>query len=159
MSYAKIVNPATNRSVNTNGDVGKRVLRQYMNEISKAHQSVLDSSCNDFEFCCPTTYFDQPVTEPTKPLFKVGDRVTVTCNSKLISGTIINLNEALGNNVHDEECGDGDGEIFTIDNCECCIDDESSGSVWFLADMERKYFVQYNDNYIDLVFESSIRKP
>ena len=69
------------------------------------------------------------------------------------------LRAAVNKLVYDNECGRYiDGKIFTIDDCECCIDRPKSGSVWFLADMERKYFVEYENGYIDLVFESYLSK-
>ena len=74
-------------------------------------------------------------------------------------GVIIHIDNALNKIVHDEECGnDKYGAVFTIEDCECCVDRPELGSVWFLADMERKYFVRYNDNYIDLVNESLISR-
>ena len=129
--------------------------------------SLLSKDCKDYGKCCPTKYGREYVTEPTKPQLKVGEDVLVTCPPSdsrpgiQKQGVIINIPDieegAEEVRVHDAECGrDRYGEIFTINDCECCIDRPESGSVWFLADMERKYFVEYENGYIDLVFESYI---
>ena len=58
--------------------------------------------------------------------------------------------------------------LLIIKDCECCVDglldlnDETgkrgSGFMADLEDAERKYFVRYGDDYIDLVSESNIEK-
>lgn len=168
--YNKITNPKTGRKVKVDGKLGRQIIQSYINNLNGGQtNSYLDPDCSDFGECCPAEYYGNPVVEPTKPLYKVGDYVFTKCNNILNpdgtttphneEGTIINVSEALDEIVHDEECGaDRWGEVFTIADCECCIDRRESGSVWFLADNIRKYFIRYSDDYIDLVDEAYIEK-
>ena len=141
----------------------KNIKKNQKKNYKKIGGSLLSKDCKDYEQCCPLKYYGKDVEEPTPPLYGVGQNILVTCPSSSIEhetkkyGIIIPIQDALGKVVHDAECGrDKYGKIFTINDCECCIDRPESGSVWFLADMERKYFVKYENDYIDLVFESYI---
>ena len=146
---------------------GSKKKKKYKKKSKKNYKkiggSLLSKDCKDYEQCCPLKYYGKDVEEPTPPLYGIGQNILVTCPSSSSEdetkkyGIIIPIQDALGKAVHDAECGrDKYGEIFTINDCECCIDRPESGSVWFLADMQRKYFVKYENDYIDLVFESYI---
>ena len=154
--YRAKVGKKTKKTVNKRKKLSKKLSKKYCRKVGG---SSLREDCKDYD----------NIKEPTVPLFKVDDTVLVSCNDLKISGIIISIEEALGKIVHDEECGENEYEKknFTIDNYEdeyeCCIDglldsNGKRGSVWFMPDGERKYFVRYGDDYIDLVSESNIEK-
>ena len=169
--YDRILNPDTGRFVNTRGKLGKRIIKNYLNMLGGTTQIESESEePKNLKYWIPYAT-DEQKNKNTKPKFKVGDRVVVedigvisslynpTVEKKSIYyGTIIYIPDK-GTLVYDNDLEERAPPEVWNDNCECHIDDINSGSVWFEADNERKYFVHfdYPENHIDLYFENSLK--
>lgn len=104
-----------------------------------------------------------PEIVPTTPRFNVGDHVKSNLSElKGYSGVIIDIPEK-GTRIYDNSLKYQYSRRWNLADCECTIDNKNSGSVWFLEDDERKYFVRFYEGpfyegpfHIDLHFENEL---
>ena len=105
---------------------------------------------------------EQKLIKHTAPKFKVGDRVTTLEKGVQYDGTVIDIPEDNTVVVYDNDQEEKyyEGKWSLASNCECHVDDPHSGSVWFEANNDRKFFVAFDKpaGHIDLMFEQSLNK-
>lgn len=159
--YDKILNQIPGRFVKTDGHLGQKIIKNYLNMIGGSSQT---HEPDEYELNWkPFTTLEERETH-TKPKFKLGDKVSAlgysdkdTGERIVYHGTIINILPK-GTLIYDNDLEEEfKPEVWELDyGCECHIDSENSGSVWFEPDDERKYFVLFDHpkDHIDLIFDN-----